>query len=240
MRIRVLSDIHLEDGDFDVPDVEADVVVLAGDIGVGVEGILWAKESFDLPVVYVAGNHEYHDSVFTMDEHMAMMKAAVEGSNVRVLDNNSVVIGGVRFLGTTLWTGASQLLPCDQNIMMDWDVDDGYFSVDSLQRIHSQNVEWLERELSNSYGGKTVVISHHAPSLSSVHQKYDKHPQKDCYVTSLEWLMGDNIALWVHGHTHDSFDYAVMGTRVVCNPRGYSDCNGSENDAFDGMKVINI
>jgi len=238
MKVHVLSDIHLEDGHYEVPDVDADVVVLAGDIGVGVQGVLWAKESFDVPVIYVAGNHEYHDAL-TMDEHIQFMKQAAEGSNVTVLNNESVVIGGVRFLGTTLWTGGNYLLPCDQNIMMDWDVDD-YFTVDSLQRIHSQNVEWLERELSNSYCGKTVVISHHAPSLSSVHQKYDNHPQKDCYVTSLEWLMGDDVALWVHGHTHDSFDYAVMGTRVVCNPRGYSDSDGSENDAFDALKVVSI
>jgi len=235
-----MSDIHLEDAEFKVSDVEADVVVLAGDIGVGVEGVLWAMESFSLPVIYVAGNHEYQDAALTMDEHMALMKQAAKGSNVRVLDNDVTVINGVRFLGTTLWSNGNHLLHCDQNIMLDWGVDDGYFTVDSLQRIHSQNVEWLERELRKPYSGKTVVISHHAPSLSSVHQKYDNHPLNDCYVTSLEWLMGDDIALWVHGHTHDSFDYDVMGTRVVCNPRGYSDSDIPENNAFDAMKIVTI
>ena len=33
-------------------------------------------------------------------------------------------------------------------------------------------------------------------------------------------LDGSRAQLWIHGHTHDSFDYVVNGTRVVCNPRG--------------------
>jgi calcineurin-like phosphoesterase family protein len=29
------------------------------------------------------------------------------------------------------------------------------------------------------------------------------------------------VKLWIHGHTHDDFDYVINQTRVVCNPRGY-------------------
>ena len=28
--------------------------------------------------------------------------------------------------------------------------------------------------------------------------------------------------LWIHGHTHESFDYEIGKTRVICNPRGYA------------------
>lgn len=61
MRIRILSDIHIEFEPYRPSEVEADLVILAGDIGVGLDGIRWAQRHFpDLPVVYIAGNHEYY------------------------------------------------------------------------------------------------------------------------------------------------------------------------------------
>ena len=105
MRIRVLSDLHLEFKDWKPPkaDADADVVVLAGDIHVGVKGIEWARRSFpSIPIVYVAGNHEFYG------EHIHDMTQELlrEGRRlgVDVLDARSAVIGGVRFLGATLWT----------------------------------------------------------------------------------------------------------------------------------------
>jgi Icc-related predicted phosphoesterase len=35
-------------------------------------------------------------------------------------------------------------------------------------------------------------------------------------------MEGERAALWIHGHMHESFDYEVYGTRLVCNPRGYA------------------
>jgi predicted phosphodiesterase len=61
MRIRVLSDLHLEFREWNPPKADADVVVLAGDIHVGVKGIEWARRSFPaIPIVYVPGNHEFY------------------------------------------------------------------------------------------------------------------------------------------------------------------------------------
>ncbi|MDQ6961609.1 MAG: metallophosphoesterase family protein [Mariprofundaceae bacterium] len=82
MKIQLLSDLHLEHASCDVSAHHADVVVLAGDIGVGLEGLLWAKEVFDVPVIYVAGNHEYHDATLSMQEHQVMMQHATQHSHV--------------------------------------------------------------------------------------------------------------------------------------------------------------
>jgi len=234
-----MSDIHLGDGDFEVPDVDADVVVLAGDVGVGTQGVQWAMECFDVPVIYVAGNHEYQDASLTMDEHMEQMKMAAEGANVTVLDNEGVVIDGVRFLGTTLWTDCSHLLHCDRNIMLDWDVDDGYLDAKKMNRMFEESCTFLEDELAKPFDGKTVVVTHHAPSMQSIHEGYVDNSMNDCYATDIENMM-TGADVWVHGHTHSNFDYNILGTRIVCNPRGYLDCDGSENDAFDAMKIVNI
>ena len=64
LRIRVLSDLHLEAAPFDPPAAAADVVVLAGDIHNGAAGVEWAQRTFEAPVLYVAGNHEPYDGEF--------------------------------------------------------------------------------------------------------------------------------------------------------------------------------
>ena len=103
MKIRILSDLHLEFQHWSPPKADADIIVLAGDIDVGIRGIEWARRSFpSTPVVYVPGNHEFYG------RHMwdLMEELLEEGKRfgVDVLDGRDLSIGGVRFLGATLWT----------------------------------------------------------------------------------------------------------------------------------------
>ncbi|SDG59113.1 metallophosphoesterase [Paraburkholderia phenazinium] len=108
MKIRVLSDLHLECNEPEViPHASADLIVLAGDIHNHAAGPRWAAQTFDgaVPVVYVPGNHEYYDGEFGALE-AAMHDAAASVDNVHVLNNEVLVdpAGEWRVLGTTLWT----------------------------------------------------------------------------------------------------------------------------------------
>ena len=77
--------------------------------------------------------------------------------------------------------------------------------------------------LAEPFDGKTVVVTHHAPSSQSVHPRYARDLLTPAFASNLEKLMdGDRAALWIHGHMHESFDYEIYDTRVVCNPRGYA------------------
>jgi len=240
MRVHILSDIHLEDGDYDAAPVDADVVVLAGDIGVGVEGVKWAKKSFDVPVIYVAGNHEFHDNLFTMDQHVEAMKEAVKDSDVVVLDNDTVVIDGVRFLGTTLWTkldAGDDLLYCDQNVMVD---RDEYLTSSYTNKLYNDGCSFLKNEISKPFDGLSVVVTHHAPSFQSIHEDYVGNVSNNrCYVSDLEYIM-NGVDAWVHGHTHHNFDYKIKDTRVVCNPAGYLDDHARENTLFNSSLVLDL
>ena len=76
---------------------------------------------------------------------------------------------------------------------------------------------------------------------ASIARRFDGSPLNPFFISDLERLMdGGRIRLWIHGHTHDSFDYAVNGTRVVCNPRGYSVRGVDENAAFDPDLIVDI
>ena len=107
MRIHLLSDLHLEFADLDVPKVDVDLVILAGDIAKGVQGIAWAKRTFNVPVIYVAGNHEYYIDrrvPVPMEDTPQAMRFQAQGTHVHFLENEAVTIGDVRFLGATTWT----------------------------------------------------------------------------------------------------------------------------------------
>lgn len=103
MKIQLLRDLHIEFGSYRYPDVESDVVVLAGDIHTKTQGIQWALENItDKPVIYVLGNHEYYGK--TYPKLIDTAKELAKGSNVHVLENEVLTLGGVNFLGCTLWT----------------------------------------------------------------------------------------------------------------------------------------
>jgi predicted phosphodiesterase len=230
MRIHVLSDLHLEVAPFAPPDTGADVVILAGDIHNASQGLEWAARCFrGKRVVYVPGNHEYYDGELAAIGRTLAADAARLG--VTLLDNAEAVIGGVRFLGTTLWTDfcldgierRDQVMALSRPYIVDFRAirsGNSPFTPEASVELHLAARAWLEARLAARFDGKTVVVTHHAPHPGSVHARFADHPANGGFVSNLEALMG-RAAVWVHGHTHNSFDYRVDGTRVVCNPRGY-------------------
>ncbi|MFN5542972.1 MAG: metallophosphoesterase [Betaproteobacteria bacterium] len=257
MKLHILSDLHNEFSKFVPPKTEADVVVLAGDIDNHRSGVYWAAETFDKPVIYIAGNHEFYwDNTKSLP---AELRAAAEGTNVQVLDNNVTVIDGVRFIGSTLWTDFK--LGSSNN----WEIEESKYNAANMmndfnlvsyggrrllprdtQAFFSDAVSFIERELATPFDGKTVVVTHHAPSPKSIHARFKGNPINAAFCSDLERLMqGQNApALWIHGHTHDAFDYVVNGcTRVVANPRGYTSRHvsaGQENEFFEAGLVVEV
>ena len=247
MKLLIYSDLHLEFGTFQPSPAGADVVILAGDIAVGVDGVTWASAVFKAtPVIYVPGNHEFYGHDVGL---IATMKAQAS-ENVYVLDNEAVEIGGARFLGCVLWTdfclfGESEKQFCMQHanrMMNDFQVirDNGRrFSARKSADRHLDSRKWLSKMLADNSAGTTVVVTHHAPSPRSCHPRFRNDRLSSAFVSDLEDLMsGAHAALWIHGHTHDSFDYVVNGTHVLCNPRGYS--SFELNPKFDSSLVVEV
>ena len=242
MKIRILSDLHLEHSQRHppllLPAAEADVVVLAGDIDNGTRAIDWAEETFpDQPVLYVPGNHEYYETDLR-PAAVALKARARRSANVRLLDNDETAIDGVRFLGSTLWTdfalpGAppiEQVMAQSLKYVVDFRkirVGREFLTPQQTVDLHREAVGFLQDRLAQPFSGKTVVITHHAPHPNSVHPRWAGNPVNAAFVSDLTRLMG-KAALWFHGHTHDSFDFTVQGTRVVANPMGYRTSNWRE------------
>ncbi|HEX6037834.1 metallophosphoesterase [Longimicrobium sp.] len=248
MKIHVLSDLHTEFAPFHPPETDADVVVLAGDTATGLDGMQLARDWFpERPVLYVAGNHEfYRKSTPRLQRRLA---EAGRAWGIHYLENTEVVIGGVRFLGCTLWTdfelfGERQVsMAAAQAVMNDFRlirVDPEYrrFRPADARVSHLISLDWLVRTLETPFDGPTVVVTHHAPSLRSVNPPYRDHPATPAYASDLEWLLDGRAAMWIHGHTHVCLDYELGGTRVVSNQRGYAE--EDPVDGFDPAYVVEL
>ena len=253
MKLQILSDLHLGSGGFEPPATAADVVILAGDIARPKEAVPWAKQ-FGKPVLYVAGNHEFYGG--SIDGTLQTLKQSCTGSPVQVLDDSEIVLGGVRFLGSTLWTDfelfeeaarRSEAMAEAQRLIRDFsrirrlEAAQAVFTPQDSADLFRRHADWLSRRLEVPFNGPTVVITHHAPSPGSIHPRFADSLLNACFVSAAEYLLdGRRVQLWIHGHTHDSFDYRVNGTRVVCNPRGYVKDGVNENPCFDPALVIDI
>lgn len=253
MKLNILSDLHVGFSAFDTPLSEADVVVLAGDIAPPRHAALWALR-LQKPVVYVPGNHEFYGS--SIEAASAELKRLCAGTQVHVLDNDEVVIDGVRFLGSTLWTdfrlfgdGAERTAAMAeaQRLMRDFsrirldESTDALFTPDAAAMLFERNATWLERNLAVPHAGPTVVVTHHAPARQSIHWRFAGSLLNACFVSDAEHLVSaDRVQWWIHGHTHDSFNYVLNGTRVVCNPRGYAKGGLNENVRFNPNLIIEV
>jgi len=251
MKIQILSDLHLEYAPFEPECTDADVIVLAGDVSLGKRGIEWARHAWQgKQIVFVPGNHEYYRSEINVENEMMADSAKKYG--VHFLNRSEAVINGVRFLGATLWTDF-RLFGEDErpwayraalNGLSDFrviDYKDNPFTPQDSADFNAADVAWLEQKLKEeTFAGPTLVVTHHLPSMNSVSEQYNKQMLSACYASNFDHLMGLS-RIWIHGHSHDSMDYEMNGTRVICNPRGYcKPGHRPENETFNPALVVEI
>jgi predicted phosphodiesterase len=234
MRLRILSDLHREFDQFEPAPVNADLIVLAGDIDLGRDGGRWARQHFkDAPVGYVLGNHEFYRHALPELTHT--LKRESEGSGVHVLENAAIELNGWTILGCTLWSdfclddNREGAMRTAEQMMSDYALIDhsekgrGLRAIDTAE-LHAASAAWLRRELSRHDSARTVVVTHHAPSARSIPPFYKGSPLNPAFASNLDALVAESrVPLWIHGHTHFNVDYLIGQTRVLSNQRGYPD-----------------
>lgn len=262
MRIALLSDLHLEfEANQDRPDAAAghpyrsalsrkitlgpdltrlrfaqpDVVVLAGDIDVGNLSLRYARMARDYlrtAIVLVPGNHEFYGASLE-ETRKELRDKASQYDQIFLLDNTVAMIGGIRFIGSTLWSGFSLFGDSAVEATMhdvagrlnDYEFihvtqNDEQFKPEDALLLHQEARTFLELELSNP--GPNIVVTHHAPHPMSIPQKAKGRKVSAAYATDLsEFIYRYSPLYWLHGHIHSKSDYRLGRTGVMCNPRGY-------------------
>ena len=265
MKIQLLSDLHNEflrggkqvDGHLwtgVIPQTDADIIVLAGDIDTGTNGAEWAiseSERLAKTILYVPGNHEfYHHEYFSVREKIARL---CSGTNVYCLDSDEFIVEGLRFLGTTLWTDYKADVRVPQDLAMfyiDKNLTDhrlidyksgnayGRFKPQHALAIHHRELSWLRQQLEAGFDGKTFVITHHGPHSLCQHPAFPMSEMSAAFHSDLESLIeAHEIDVWAFGHTHANLDAVIFDTRIVSNQAGYPGENVSDFEAGFTVEV---
>lgn len=261
LRLHILSDLHIEHGGFVAPRVDCDVVVVAGDMA---NGRRMAKALADLsgqlgkPIVYVPGNHDWYQTDIVHERSSLVRAWRVAAYGVHVLDDGvwKFEHAGTtyRFIGSTWWssmdwtddgatgeqayaTVRAAALGClnDYNLI---EHDGQTLDPEHSREMHQLSTLFLQRQIAEaaSSGETPIVVTHFLPSRSSCHAQY-RGSLVNAYFANDRDDLTAGVPLWIHGHTHSSFDYVLpTGCRVVCNPRGY----GRENAEFDSRLVVEL
>jgi predicted phosphodiesterase len=248
LRLHILSDLHLEFRPLTIPKPAADVIILAGDIDVGRNGLEWIRHQFpDQPVVYVLGNHEFYQN--SLPELTRTLMQETEGSHVHLLENTVVELHGFTFLGCTLWTSfmvgpdPAAAMRMAEARMVDYriirnSIENRVLRATDTARLHRESVSWLKDELRRHDLKRTIVVTHHAPSYQSETPQYRNGPLSSSFCSDLDWLIeSSGIPLWIHGHTHYNVDYPMGSTRILANQRGYP---GERCEHFNPALVVEV
>ena len=241
-KLWIFSDLHYEQGN-SLPRSapEHDICICAGDLN----HLPWAIESLKSgelgngTTIYVPGNHDFYRQSSIEYASKIGADSAIH-SNVFLANPAEYCFHGIRFLGCTLWTDyqlfgnqmasmgvAGNCMTDHQLIRTRVGAEKGGhgnvpFTTDHALRRHRRELAWLEARLAESFDGPTVICTHHSPSPQSVPERFSDDPLTPAFSSNLEWLIEKyRPACWIHGHTHDSFDYMIGKTRVLCNPGGY-------------------
>ena len=272
VNIQLLSDLHLESNPHFVPQptLGADVLVLAGDIGSYQNGSSLTRlgisdfglerfSNWPVPVVFVPGNHEY-DALDFQEAHQRLRQTC-NRLGLIWLEQETVQIAGVRFVGCTLWTDfdaptsaravtsavtlGQQLAArekafraADFALRKNHTLADGKpMLAEAVRELGLASQAWLRNALSQPCDGKTVVVTHFAPSLLSADPRFGVTPGTAGFCNALDDLL-PLANLWLHGHLHCPSDYTVAGCRVFANPLGYARKN--EQRSFMPQSCITV
>ena len=239
MKLAIFSDFHVDfhkdrgRSVFAGLSKDADVAVVAGDMAAFYDfetGICDFCSEYP-NVVYVAGNHEYYHSAAFDQVNNILLNLESKLDNFTWLNNKRVKIEGQYFIGATLWfqrTVAAQInkhgfndfryVPnCDPFAFDEFDYTKKYFEIAMEQG--------------------DIVITHHAPSFTSIHPKFFGSDMNCYFANRLDSLIIDKKPkIWIHGHMHDGCDYTIGNTQIICNPFGYP----GENRMFNDGLIVEI
>lgn len=256
MKLRILSDLHLDFMKFPIENIGEDLLIIAGDLSgkhrlstVFIEKYLSANNNV---LIFVPGNHDYYDnSIESTDEKFEKLEAKYK-SRFYYLRDKHIKVGNVQFFGATLWTDYgndySAMDVCRSKINDYRKIIYGkhFLTPEDTINFHRFTLSGMHEFLETKDPSiPTIIITHHAPVISSIPYRYLTDELTPSFASDLEDLINNNaIDIWIHGHIHDSMDYKIRNTRILCNPRGYARLRkrtvAEENHEFNPNLIVEL
>jgi len=252
MKVQYASDLHIE-----FPENKmflktnplkpfGDTLVLAGDIVLFAllekhnDFFSYLSDNFE-NTFWIPGNHEYY--YYNLADKCGTFHEKIK-SNVHLLNNCSVKINDIDFLFTTLWSHISTVNQWYiRRRMNDFRVikyNDDVLSVEQYNLLHQESLGFLNKAFASVSTGKSVVVSHHAPTFMNYPTKYKDDALNEAFAVELFNLIEQyQPDCWIYGHTHGNIkDFSIGKTRLFTNQLGY--LQNREHKHFENNKVFKI
>ena len=262
LKLGVVSDLHL-DAEWSRPKrLPVDAFIAAGDFYNGVchprthelqEPVREYLEAALKPMFVVLGNHDLYNTDADSDalrDDSRQVQAMESVKGVTVLRSGIVAdIRGFRLLGCSLWSGwnwgglplEAAEIRAQRQLLDPRCIPPHTHFIQRMRERYDRDLAGLRSDVAQAVADSQVpiVVTHFCPSRKSVHPKYTGDPLTPYFANDIpDWdPLFESVKLWIHGHTHHSFDYLIGGCRVYCNPRGY----GSENKpSYKSGRVVKV
>lgn len=232
MKIKLMSDLHMEFGssfDFNkyAKTNKQKTLILAGDIESRtdkLESFIHKAAKAHKNVVMVAGNHEFYGNKWENVMDM-LWKLGDEIDNFYFLENETIKLDGVSFIGATLWSSPNWGVfnQISDHFLIKY--EDKKITSDQITEWNQASIAYIKDRLEN-IPGKKVVVTHFGPDPILMDPHWRNHDELNTYFWSKGFDRHFHYAdMWLYGHTHDSGDIVLDGCRCVCNPYGYETSN---------------
>jgi Icc-related predicted phosphoesterase len=247
IKLQIVSDLHLEFSYITMDYSGCDILIFAGDIHSDIGKLkkyilAILKTNKSLEVIVITGNHEHYSK--TVPETIEKMTRLLSIPRCHFLQNSSVEIHGLKFIGSTLWCNPpTEYWDTITEGISDFSNIKNFSMIDCI-KYHEESLKYIEKNIDDNSNKNTIIITHFLPSFSSINDRFKITEQDNIlnhyYATDLEdTILYKSPRLWIHGHTHAGCSYYIGDTRIVCNPRGYSDnYNGNEENRFFDRKMV--
>lgn len=224
MKIQIISDIHCDSWasghlwDYINP-TNADALSICGDVGTEryIHNLITEALTHYEYVFFVFGNHDFYFN--NIDLQYKVKLAYRYNDRVFIFTNDLYEINGIKIFGGVMWS--------NPNPIFDMEIRNG---IADFMYIKDWSVEKMRLEHSNfckkltEVGQPDIILSHFVPCYKSVHNRYKYNPLcmgiNEYFTTDMTAYMY-GVKLWIHGHTHDDYNYVTGDTRIICNPVGY-------------------
>lgn len=240
-KIYVLSDVHVDynEGHLPILTSKGKFILNGGDTSGSAEKTIdWIKKSIDAGI-FVHGNHlGYGERAPIEDQIEALKEAFPIDGDVSYLNNAYKEYNGVIFIGACLYTDFTVYGKSNVGFykrQANYGMNDFRYprtkndnfirtlTPEDYVKWYNESVKYIYETTEKFKDMPVVILTHFAPLPFSIHSKYERSPLNAAFANDLRYLIDErpNITHWIHGHTHDSFNYIYNNTRIICSPYGY-------------------
>lgn len=231
---QIASDLHIEEEKDEFIDPleyikpSSDILILAGDIGslYKIEQLTYFLtklcSNFFL-VLYIPGNHEW----YTMKGYIPLSRDSLEKRiytleksirNLKILNRNSILIGNLCVVGTTLWTNI------ENNKVPPYIVRINGMGTKEYRNNHTKDLDYIKKMIPycKNNNHELLIVTHHPPTKKVLINTNKRKKFLYLYGSDLDYLLDANfVSAWVCGHVHKNFDFiSDKGCRIIGNQKG--------------------